>query len=253
MFVYKEIKKLSFIKHAFFSRNGGNSKSIYSSLNCGLSSKDNKKIIIENRKIALKKLGLQRKKLIVPNQIHSNIIKVVKNNTKIKKIKADGLLTVSNKLVLGILTADCAPVFLIDKKKKIICAMHVGWRGAKKNIINNGVKLMLEYGSKLNNIISCIGPCIGKDSYWVKYDFYKKFIYKNNKNKKFFSKINKDKSMKFNFNLYIRSKIKETGIKKNYYRSFDTYKDKKNFFSYRRSKENNELDYGRCMSIITLV
>ena len=117
MFVYKEIKKLSFIKHAFFSRNGGNS--IYSSLNCGLSSKDNKKIIIENRKIALKKLGLQRKKLIVPNQIHSNIIKVVKNNTKIKKIKADGLLTVSNKLVLGILTADCAPVFLIDKKKKL--------------------------------------------------------------------------------------------------------------------------------------
>ena len=131
--------------------------------------------------------------------------------------------------------------------------MHVGWKGAKKNIINNGVKLMLEYGSKLNNIISCIGPCIGKDSYWVKYDFYKKFIYKNNKNKKFFSKINKDKSMKFNLNLYIRSRIKETGIKKNYYRSFDTYKDKKNFFSYRRSKENNELDYGRCMSIITLV
>ena len=74
MFVYKEIKKLSFIKHAFFSRNGGNSKSIYSSLNCGLSSKDNKKIIIENRKIALKKLGLQRKKLIVPNQIQLKLM-----------------------------------------------------------------------------------------------------------------------------------------------------------------------------------
>ena len=162
MFVYKEIKKLPFIKHAFFSRNGGNSKSIYTSLNCGLNSKDNKKTILENRRIALKKLGLQRKKLIVPNQIHSNIIKVVKNNTKIEKIKADGLLTISNKFVLGILTADCAPVFLIDEKKKIICAMHVGWKGAKKNIIKSGVKLMLEYGSKLNNIISCIGPCIGK-------------------------------------------------------------------------------------------
>ena len=135
MFVYKEIKKLPFIKHAFFSRNGGNSKSIYTSLNCGLNSKDNKKTILENRRIALKKLGLQRKKLIVPNQIHSNIIKVVKNNTKIEKIKADGLLTISNKFVLGILTADCAPVFLIDEKKKLYVQCMLDGKEQKKILL----------------------------------------------------------------------------------------------------------------------
>ena len=94
-----------------------------------------------------------------------------------KKILADGIITKSNKVSLGILTADCAPIFFIDIKKEIICAIHAGWKGAKNNIIKNGVKLMLEYGSKLNNIISCIGPCIGKDSYLVKVDFFKQRSY----------------------------------------------------------------------------
>ena len=116
-----------------------------------------------------------------------------------KRILADGILTKSNKISLGILTADCAPVFFIDVKKKIICAIHAGWKGAKNNIIKNGVKLMLEYGSKLNNIISCIGPCIGKDSYLVKVDFFKQFISENKTNEKFFKIIQKNKFMKFNF------------------------------------------------------
>ena len=59
--------------------------------------------------------------------------------------------------------------------------------------------------------------------------------------------------MKFNLKLYIDYKIKKSGIKKNIYKSFDTYLDKENFFSYRRSKDKNELDYGRCISIISLI
>ena len=253
MFVFKKINKISNIKHGLFSRNGGLSKGIYRSLNCGINSKDKKDTILKNRKIALKKLGLEKKKLIIPHQTHSNIVKIVDENMINKKILADGIITKSNKVSLGILTADCAPIFFIDIKKEIICAIHAGWKGAKNNIIKNGVKLMLEYGSKLNNIISCIGPCIGKDSYLVKVDFFKQFMSENKINKKFFIKVKKSEFMKFNLISYIKFKTKETGVKNIFYKNFDTYKDKKNFFSYRRSKDKKELDYGRCVSIISLI
>ena len=111
MFIFKEINKYPHIGCAFFSRNNGVSKGVYKSLNCGLNSKDKKSNVLRNRTIALKRIGLNKKKLIIPNQIHSNKIKIVDENSINKIIKADALLTKSSKIVLGILTADCAPIF----------------------------------------------------------------------------------------------------------------------------------------------
>tara|TARA_B100000029_G_scaffold134005_1_gene128213 strand:+ start:809 stop:1564 length:756 start_codon:yes stop_codon:yes gene_type:complete len=250
MYIYKEIKKYTHIKCAFFSRKNGVSKNIYNSLNCSIGSKDKKNNVYKNRLIALKKIGLEKKKLIIPNQTHSNKIKIVNTSSVNKKIIADGLLTKSNKIVLGILTADCAPVFFFDMRKKIICNVHAGWKGAKSGILENSIKLMLECGSNLNNIISCIGPCIGKNSYTVKNDFFKRIMNENKENKKFFTK--KNKKISFDLKSYITKKIKNCGVKNIISKSFDTYEDENNFFSYRRSKKNNEKDYGRCLSIISI-
>ena len=109
---------------------------------------------------------------------------------------------------------------------------------------------MLECGSKLDNIISCIGPCIGKESYKVNNDFFKKFIIENSQNKKFF--LIKKNMMNFDLKFYIIEKIKNFGVKKVLFGSFDTFKDKKNFFSYRRSLISKEKDYGRCLSVISI-
>ena len=253
MFIFKETNKFSHIKYAFFSRKNGVSKSIYNSLNCGFNSLDKKEFILKNRDIALRRIKLHKKLLIIPNQIHSNKVKIVNEKSINVKINADALLTKSNKIVLGILTADCAPIFLFDKKKKIVCAIHAGWKGAKNGIIENSIKLMLECGSKLDNIISCVGPCIGKESYNVKYDFYKEFILENKNNKKFFLKKKEDNNL-FSFDLksYIVSKMKIKGIKKIFSGPFDTFKDKENFFSFRRSINQNQRDYGRCISVISI-
>ena len=110
---------------------------------------------------------------------------------------------------------------------------------------------MLECGSKLNNIISCIGPCIGKESYKVNNDFFRKFIIESSRNKEFF--LIKKNEMNFDLKSYIVKKIKNFGVKKVLFGSFDTFKDKKNFFSYRRSLVKKELDYGRCVSILSLI
>ena len=250
MFVYKEINKYPHITCAFFSRKKGVSNGVYKSLNCGLNSQDKKNNVLKNRIIALKKIGLNKKNLIIPNQIHSNKIKIVDENSINQNIVADGLLTKSNKIVLGILTADCAPIFFFDCKKNIISAVHAGWKGAQNGIIQNTIKLMLECGSKLDNIISCIGPCIGKESYKVNNDFFKKFIIENSQNKKFF--LIKKNMMNFDLKFYIIEKIKNFGVKKVLFGSFDTFKDKKNFFSYRRSLMSKEKDYGRCLSVISI-
>ena len=134
MFIFKEINKYPHINCAFFYRNEGISGGIYKSLNCGLNSKDKKRNVLRNRIIALKKIGLNKKKLIIPNQIHSNKIKIVNENSINKTINADALLTKSNKIVLGILTADCAPIFfLIIKKTLFLQYMQVG--GAQKVVL----------------------------------------------------------------------------------------------------------------------
>ena len=111
MIIFKEINKYPHIRCAFFSRKNGISDGIYKSLNCGLNSKDKKSNVLKNRIIALKKIGLNKKNLIIPKQIHSNKIKIVNENSIHQNIKTYGLLTKSNKIVLGILTADCAPIF----------------------------------------------------------------------------------------------------------------------------------------------
>ena len=250
MIKFKETAKYKHIKYAFFSKNNGTSLGIYKSLNCGLNSSDKKINILKNRNIALKKIGLEKKKLIIPNQTHSNKIKIVDEKSINKNIKADGLLTKSSNIVLGILTADCAPVFFFDSKKNIVSAVHAGWKGAKNNILKNSIKLMLECGSKLNNIISCIGPCIGKESYKINNDFYMKFIMEDKSNNVFFFKS--ENGMNFDLKSYIIKKIKNLGVKKVITKSFDTFKDKKNFFSYRRSLICNEKDYGRCLSVISI-
>ena len=119
MFIFKETNKYPQIRCVFFSRKKGISNGIYKSLNCGLNSKDKKSNILKNRIIALKKIGLNKKKLIIPNQIHSNKVKIVDERSISKNINADGLLTQSNKIVLGILTADCAPIFFLIVKKTL--------------------------------------------------------------------------------------------------------------------------------------
>ena len=93
MFIFEETNKYPQIKCAFFSRKKGISNGIYKSLNCGLNSKDKESNILKNRIIALKKIGLNKKELIIPNQTHSNKIKIVDENSIGKNIKADGLLT----------------------------------------------------------------------------------------------------------------------------------------------------------------
>ena len=119
MFHSKLLKKNININHCFFSKKNGVSKGFYKSLNCGYGSNDNKKNIKKNFEIVAKKINCDYKNIITMNQVHGNKIVYLEKKIKIKKkIICDSILTNKKKVALGVLTADCVPILIFDKKKK---------------------------------------------------------------------------------------------------------------------------------------
>ena len=250
MFYSKKLKKFKNIKHCFFSRKGGFSKGIYKSLNCGSGSKDKKKNILKNLNFISKKMLVSKNKLILMNQTHSaKVIEINKINYK-KKINSDAMITKIKGIALGVLTADCVPIIIYDIKNEIVGCIHAGWKGALSGIITNTVNKIKKLNSA-NKIYASIGPCIGKKSYEVDANFYKKFLNKSKKNVKYFSNKNKNKKL-FNLRKFIADKLIELNVKVDHV-NHDTFKEKMNFFSYRRSVKLKQNDYGRCISVIRLI
>ena len=251
MFYSRKLKKFKKINHSFFSRKKGFSKGIYSSLNCGYGSKDNKRNISKNLAYISKKIGINPKKLIIMKQTHSNkVILINKKNKNFKKFKSDAIITKIKGLALGVLTADCVPIILYDFKNEIIGCIHAGWKGAISGIIKNTVNKIKSLNSK-NKLFASIGPCIGKNSYEVDLVFYKKFLSKSKKNNKYFSNKNKNKKL-FNLRKFVADKLVELEVRVDHV-NYDTYREKNNFFSYRRSYKLKQNDYGRCISVIRLI
>ncbi len=244
----KKLIKFRKINHGFFNSFGGVSSGIYKSLNCGIGSKDKKKNIIKNLKIVTNRIG-GKKKIALLHQIHSNKIHFIKKISK-KKLVGDGLITKSKGLVIGVLTADCAPIIFFDPNKNIIGIAHAGWKGAYKKIALEMIKKFKKNGSKLKDIIAVIGPCISQKNYEVKNDFKAKFISQSLRNKIFFKNI-KNK-IYFDLKSYIFQQLKNEGVDNVELIKKDTFCTKNNFFSARRSLKNKINDYGRNISIIMI-
>ena len=249
MFCSKKLIKFKNIRHGFFNREGGVSKGIYKSLNCGPGSKDKIRNIKKNIEKVCKKIGCNKKNLILLDQIHSNIVHNVNRVTK-KKLKGDSLITGKKGIALGILTADCAPVFIYDPINNLISALHAGWKGAFKQIISKTIKKFKIKGSNLNDLIVVIGPCISKNNYEVKRDFLIKFIAKEKSNKNFFNY--KNNKIFFSLNDFIKKSFLDLGIKNIEIIKKDTYLLSNNFFSARRSLKKKLNDYGRNISVIMI-
>lgn len=249
MFKSKLLNKFDEIEHGFFNSKGGFSKGIYESLNCGIGSKDLKKNVVRNLEKVAKQINTTKQNIILLNQVHSNKVINVRDIFKIRRI-GDGLITNRKKLALGILTADCAPILIFDPKKKIIAALHAGWKGAFKDIIGKTINKLNQKGSKSKDLIAVVGPCISIKNYEVKKDFLNKFLQKSKKNIKFFKLYNK--KIFFSLNSYIKSQLINMKVKKIEIIHKNTFPKKNNFFSSRRSIKNKFNDYGRNISLIMI-
>ncbi len=198
--------------------------------------------------------GFKHDHLLLLNQIHGQEVVVV---DEVKKIhgrqdlpKADAIVTNLKNIAIGVITADCAPILLFDKKKNIIAAAHAGWQGAKLGVVQSTVIAMKNLGAK--NIQAVIGPMIRQESYEVAQEFFDNFLVENIDNKIFFKNGVKPGKFWFNLPKYVEKKLNQAGIFAIEDMQLDTYKNEEKFFSFRRSTHRKEKDCGRNVSVIIL-
>ena len=153
-------------------------------------------------------------------------------------------------IAIGVVTADCVPIIIYDLKNEIVGCIHAGWKGALFGVVKNTINKIRKQSTN-NKIFACIGPCIGKKSYEVDINFYKKFLNKSKNNKKYFSDKNKNKKL-FDLRKFVADSLLELNVKVDHI-NHDTFTEKANFFSYRRSFKLKQNDYGRCISVVSLV
>ncbi|MBR1734915.1 MAG: peptidoglycan editing factor PgeF [Alphaproteobacteria bacterium] len=238
------------IPHGFFSKKGGKSVGLYESLNCSYYVGDSSENVKANLDIIKNSLCSDNveSKIITPKQIHSNICIEVRKDSE-NGIECDAMVTKEKNIVIGVYTADCAPILFFDPVGEVIGVAHAGWRGAVGGVIESTVAKMLELGSNAQNIFVAIGPCIGKDSYEIDDDFKKNFSGSGDCFCIVNYRLHFDLS-KFCLKKLIAAGIKDTNVE---IIDVDTYANVSDYFSYRFANQNSNGVCGRQISAICLV
>ena len=239
------------LPHGFLGRVGGVSTGELAGLNVGYGSKDDKEAIDENRRRAIAAL-LPGAELATVHQIHSARVVVAEHPWPIDaRPHADAMVANRPGLLLGILTADCAPVLFADAEAGVIGAAHAGWRGALAGVNEATVAAMEQLGARRERIAAVIGPAIGAPNYEVDREFRDLIVGYVPDNARFFSDGPAGKPH-FDLEAYVVHRLESAGIGRVEAFHLDTYAEPERFYSYRRATHRGEADYGRQLSAIAL-
>lgn len=239
------------LPHGFLGRRGGMSVGECAGLNVGFGSNDDAEAIAGNRRLAVAALHPDSD-LATVHQIHSAEVMVACEPwPQDARPRADAMVTDTPNLLLGILTADCAPVLFADHHGVVVGAAHAGWRGALAGVTDATIEAMELLGSRRDNIHAAVGPCIAQPSYEVDEDFRARFTHADQDNARFFVSGPAGKPH-FDLEAYVVHRLIAAGIGEVEALNLDTYADPDRFYSFRRSTHCGEADYGRQLSAIAI-
>jgi len=243
------VDMLAAVPHGFLGRRGGVSGGILAGLNVGTGSGDDAEAIAENRRRAIEAV-LPGAQLATVFQVHGGeAVYAQAPWPHAERPRADALVTDRPGLLLGILTADCAPVLFADTEAGVVGAAHAGWRGALAGVTDAAIAAMERLGARRERIAAAVGPCIGALSYEVDEGFRARFLDAAADNARFFTEGRGGKP-RFDLAGYVVSRLGGAGLANVTALGLDTYADADRFFSYRRSTHRGEPDYGRQISLI---
>ncbi len=163
-------KGLHWIQHAFLTRRGGMSNPPYDSLNLDHRNGDQEETVSKNRNRVAQFFGFDSNRLILLDQRHQDNILLLKEPflSLPKGLEFDAMITNASNLILGILTADCIPILIVDQKKRVIAAIHAGRQGTALQITKKVLKRMgLEFGCLKSDLLIGVGPSIGPCCYEI--------------------------------------------------------------------------------------
>jgi YfiH family protein len=239
------------LPHGFLGRRGGVSNGELSGLNVGYGSNDERAAIDENRRIAIAAL-LPEADLATVHQVHSaEAIYAKQPWPQDDRPRVDAIVTDRPNLLIGILTADCAPVLFADHEAVVVGAAHAGWRGALAGVTDSTIEAMERLGARRENIHAAVGPCIGQASYEVDDAFLDRFVSDDPDNARFFVSGPAGKPH-FDLEGYVVHRLIAAGIDEVEALNLDTYAEPERFYSYRRATHRGEADYGRQLSAIAI-
>ncbi len=245
---------LSGVSHGFLGRRGGVSIGVVAGLDMGSRGMDpdDPRLgpVAENRARGIAAVAPSAR-LVTVYQVHGADCVVAGDWAEQDRPHADALVTDRPGLLLGILTADCAPVLLADREAGVIGAAHAGWKGAIGGVTDSTIAAMEELGARRDNISAAIGPCIAQSSYEVDAAFAARFISADPGNARFFDS-GQPGHQQFDLEHYVAARLASAGIGKVERLGLDTYSAPERFFSFRRATHHAEPDYGRQISLICL-
>ena len=242
---------LSPVRHGFFTRLGGASSGIFEGLNCGPGSSDMAEAVALNRARVAAAMQVAPSHLITLHQVHSARV-VTLEGLPDGPVAADGMVTRTPGLALGVLTADCQPVLLAAPAAGVIGAVHAGWKGAVDGILSNVLSAMEALGAARADIRAVIGPTISQRAYEVGPEFLDRFVAEDPANAQFFAGAAAPEKALFDLPAYGLAQLRAAGVGEAEWTRHCTYHDPRRFYSYRRATHLAEVDYGRLISVIRL-
>lgn len=235
--------------HGFLGRRGGVSTGVVAGLNCGLGSADDPAAVAENRRRAAH--------AVLPGavpagvyQVHgATVATVTEPWPDADRPRADALVTDRPGVLLGILTADCAPVLFADAAAGVVGAAHAGWKGALAGVTDATLSAMTALGADRSRIAAVIGPCIARANYEVDAALRDRFVATDPANEPFFAD-GRPGHHRFDLEAYVAHRLVGAGVARVEALGLDTYAPADRFYSYRRATHRGEADYGRQISLI---
>ena len=239
---------LAGVPHGFLGRRGGVSQGVVSGLNVGHGAGDDAEAVAENRRRAVTAV-LPGATLATVYQVHSpDAVTVVRAWPHAERPRADAMATDRPGILLGVVTADCAPVLLADAEAGVVGAAHAGWRGAHGGVLEAVVGEMAGLGARRERIVAAIGPAIAQPSYEVDDAFRARF----GKADEALFVPGRPGHWLFDLEGYVATRLTHAGVARADRLALDTYPDAERFFSYRRATHRGEPNYGRQISLIGL-
>ena len=254
VFLRSEALALEGVAHGFFTRQGGVSGGVYESLNGGVGSQDDPACVAENRARMARALGVAPSHLLVPYQIHSPDVLIVREPWAADaRPRVDGLATDVPGLALGVTGADCGMILFADAQARVVGACHSGWKGAFTGVLDATLGAMEALGARRSQITAVLGPTIGAASYEVGPEFVARFGEADPGYLEFFAPSPREAHAMFDLPGFIAMRLQKAGVGRFEDLRLDTYADPTRFFSYRRTTHRSEPDYGRLVSAIALL
>jgi polyphenol oxidase len=242
---------LAGVPHGFLGRRGGVSTGLVAGLNVGLGSGDDAAAVAENRARAARAV-LPGAPIVACYQVHSpDCVTVAEPWPDAERPHADALVTARPGVLLGIVTADCAPVLLADPAARVVGAAHAGWKGAVGGVIESTVAAMAALGARREAIRAAIGPTIAQESYEVDEAFRDRLVSADSANARFFAP-GRPGHWQFDLPAHVAARLAASGVGSVADIGLDTYSAPARFYSFRRATHLGEPAYGRQFSLIGL-